>query len=106
MEDAEEEEDEEDIEEDENEKDTTDEGPKVTNSRLLILNLQQTAAFGCTQQVYLPGQALEEGEELVYDHTAYHMYHEVKAALRSSVLPFSFHHCAHAGTDWCAMFEL
>lgn len=30
------------------------------------------------QQVYLPGQPLEEGEELVYDHTAYHMYHEAQ----------------------------
>ncbi|KAL5484641.1 hypothetical protein EMCRGX_G021171 [Ephydatia muelleri] len=30
------------------------------------------------KQVYLPGQPLEEGEELVYDHTAYHMYHEAQ----------------------------
>ncbi len=28
-------------------------------------------------QVYLPGQALEEGEELVHDSSAYHLYHAV-----------------------------
>ena len=29
------------------------------------------------QDVYMPGQPLEEGEELVHDNTAYHMYHAV-----------------------------
>lgn len=28
-------------------------------------------------KVYLPGQPLEEGEELVHDSSAYHMYHAV-----------------------------
>ena len=31
-------------------------------------------------QVYLPGQPLEEGEELVHDSSAYHMYHSVSCS--------------------------
>lgn len=30
-----------------------------------------------TSEVYLPGKPLEEGEELVHDSSAYHMYHVV-----------------------------
>lgn len=61
--------------------------------------------------MYLPGQPLEEGEELVYDHTAYHMYHEVMAAL-IGVLPLTTpspllsHLGSCAGADWCALFKL
>ena len=29
-------------------------------------------------KVYIPGQPLDEGEELVHDSSAYHMYHAVR----------------------------
>lgn len=31
-------------------------------------------------KVYVPGQPLDEGEELVHDSSAYHMYHAVSSA--------------------------
>ena len=35
-----------------------------------------TSLFTClSTQVYLPGQPLAEGEELVHDSSAYHMFH-------------------------------
>ena len=37
-----------------------------------------TAATGAIEdKVYVPGQPLDEGEELVHDSSAYHMYHAV-----------------------------
>ncbi len=38
-------------------------------------------------EVYLPGKPLEEGEELVHDSSAYHMYHVV-SSLVWRVQPF------------------
>ncbi len=34
--------------------------------------------IGDSSEVYLPGQPLQDGEELVHDSTAYHMYHAVR----------------------------
>lgn len=34
-----------------------------------------------TPQVYLPGQQLDEGEELIHDSSAYHMYYAVSACV-------------------------
>ena len=31
-----------------------------------------------SQQVFLPGDELEEGDELTYDRSAYEMYHAVR----------------------------
>ena len=40
---------------------------------------QLAVAAGATveDKVYVPGQPLDEGEELVHDSSAYHMYHAV-----------------------------
>ena len=40
-------------------------------------------------KVYIPGQPLDEGEELVHDNSAYHMYHAVSLEYRnrSSCVP-------------------
>ncbi len=37
----------------------------------------ESGATGTAEEVYLPGKPLEEGEELVHDSSAYHMYHAV-----------------------------
>ena len=37
-------------------------------------------------KVYVPGQPLDEGEELVHDSSAYHMYHAVSPVKTSTVL--------------------
>jgi len=39
---------------------------------------QSSATNLATQQVYMPGQTLPEGEELEYDASAYSMYHAMK----------------------------
>ncbi len=36
-------------------------------------------ATGTAEEVYLPGKPLEDGEELVHDSSAYHMYHSVSS---------------------------
>ena len=35
------------------------------------------ASAAVEDKVYVPGQPLDEGEELVHDSSAYHMYHAV-----------------------------
>lgn len=39
---------------------------------------QPSGGSAVEDKVYVPGQPLEEGEELVHDSSAYHMYHAVR----------------------------
>lgn len=55
--------------------------------------MEETATTNTTpKQVYLPGQPLEEGEELTCDPTAYVMYHQAQTSapcLSFDVIPDS-----------------
>ena len=41
------------------------------------INGKASSGAAVENKVYIPGQPLDEGEELVHDSSAYHMYHAV-----------------------------
>ena len=64
-------------EDNEEEGDQAGKQEEKVNTLLIAVTCELTPRIMCHTQVYLPGQTLEEGEELVHDRSAYLMYHSV-----------------------------
>ena len=48
--------------------------------------IEEEGASKSTGEVFVPGTALKEGEELVHDSSTYHMYHVVSYAGMNTIL--------------------
>ena len=93
-----------------NEMETETSGGKVVEKN--SCHLDSTRLITCKggtiedERVYLPGEPVPEGEELVYDRSAYQMYHAVSDNASARTGQEISSDIFFKGADWSSLLEL